>query len=367
MSDPPFATNFSDVDESRYGSLPDGRHVRIWTLRNPAGMEAMICEYGAILVSLKVPDRDGRVTDVTLGYDTLPGWLENVAYFGATIGRFGNRIAGGRFSLDGELYRLACNNDPGGMPCSLHGGESGFSMKLWQGEPFSGEGTRGIRLSYLSRDGEEGYPGDLKVEISYTLTDDSELIWEAEATTTRATVINLMHHSYWNLSGNATTSIENHELTLYADHFLATDAGLIPTGDCVPVAETPMDFRKAKRVGRDIGLPYKPLRVAGGYDHAYLLYGEWEDGTRLAAELYDPQSGRVMRLFTDQVAMQFYSGNFLDGSIAGKGGIRYPHRAGLCLETETWPDAPNQPSAPSAILRPGEIYRHRMIHAFSCE
>ncbi len=357
-----------DIDESIYGTLPDGRKVRIWTLRNLLGMEVQVTEYGAILVSVKAPDRDGKLADLTLGYDSLDGWLGNSAYFGASIGRFGNRIAGGNFTLEGREYHLAINNAPGGQACSLHGGKSGFSMKLWQGLAFRREGVRGVRLSYESPDGEEGYPGCLSAEITYALTDENELIWDARATTDQPTVVNLVHHSYWNLSGDPTVGIAGHDLKLDADHFLAINAGLIPTGEKRAVAGTPLDFRTPHRVGERIDEDFEALRFAGGYDQAFLLSGARDqDGLLSAAHLRDPGTGRVMTLATDQPVVQFYSGNFLDGSVMGKGGIRYAHRAGLCLETQTWPDAPNQAGAPSAVLRPGERYHHRMVHRFSIE
>lgn len=353
--------------EEVYGNLPDGRVAKIWTLTNAAGLEARVSEYGAILVSLKVPDREGKLADITHGYDTLDGWLGNSAYFGATVGRYGNRIARGKFTLDGKEYTLATNNEPGGIPCALHGGKEGFSMKLWQGEGFTDEGGSGVRLSYTSPDGEEGYPGELATVVTYRLTEKNELIWEATATAKAPTVVNLVHHSYWNLSGDPGTSINDHELTLYADRFLATDAGLIPTGEKAEVAGTPLDFREATAIGGRLDADFEALKLAGGYDHAFILNGTPDGDWVRAARLRDPKSGRVMTLSTNQPAVQFYGGNFLDGKTAGKGGEKYGHRSALCLETENWPDAPNQKNAPSAVLRPGETYRHIMVHTFSAE
>ncbi len=353
--------------ESVFGKMPDGREVKIYTLTNASGMEAKVTEYGAILVSLKVPDKSGELADVTHGYDTLEGWLGNTSYFGSTVGRFGNRIAHGKFTLDGKEYTLVTNNDPGGIPCALHGGTKGFDKVLWSGESFETDGARGVKLTYVSADGEEGYPGELTVAVTYTLTDANELIWEASATTTAPTVLNVVHHSYWNLSGDPTTSINDHELLLYADHYLPTDAGLIPTGAPAPVAGTPMDFTKATAIGERVDADFEALKLGGGYDHAWVLNGTADGELSKAATVRDPESGRVMTISTNQPAVQFYGGNFLDGTATGKDGVAYQHRTALCLETENWPDAPNNPEAPSAVLRPGETYNHKMVHSFSAE
>ncbi|GHC41015.1 aldose epimerase family protein [Roseibacillus persicicus] len=340
-----------------YGKLSDGREVKIFTLQNKNGMIAKVSEFGAILTNLMVPDRNGQVQDLTHGYDDLAGWESNNSYFGSTVGRFGNRIANGKFTLDGETYQLATNNDPGGLPCHLHGGLAGFDKVLWKGELNGQE----VKLTYVSKDGEEGYPGELTVTITYSLNDDNELTWSAEATTNRATPVNIVHHSYWNLSGDPTTSINDHLLTLNADRYLPTNAGLIPTGEIRSVDETPMDFREPTEIGVRVETPYECLLFGGGYDHAWVLN---EDGMRLAAKVEDPKTGRTLELFTDQPAVQFYGGNFLDGQTAGKNGLKYEKRTGLCLETELFPDGPNQPSFPNCILRPGETYRHTMIHRF---
>jgi aldose 1-epimerase len=285
--------------------------------------------------------------------------LTNNAYLGATVGRFGNRIKDGRFSLDGKTYQLATNNTPGGIPCHLHGGVKGFDKVMWKGEARENS----VIFRYLSCDGEEGYPGQLAVTVTYTLTEEHELLWEAEASTDAPTIINLVHHTYWNLSGDPRQSINDHQLQIHADHFLPTDAGLIPTGQLADVADTPLDFTSPRLIGERVEQDYEALHLAGGYDHCWVLRSA--EGMRPAASLYHPPSGRKMEVFTDQPAMQFYGGNFLDGTIMGKHGHPYAHRTGLCLETENFPDAPNQPSFPSAVLRPGEIYRHRMIHRFS--
>ncbi|MGL4399435.1 MAG: aldose epimerase family protein [Luteolibacter sp.] len=348
------------VTEEAYGEMPDGRSVRIFTLTNAQGLIARVTEYGAILVSMEVPDRSGKSADVTHGYDTLAGWLTNTSYFGATVGRFANRIKGGKFTLDGNESTLATNNDPGGIPCHLHGGLVGFDKVLWAGKAI----PDGVEFSYTAKEGEEGYPGNLAVTVVYTLNDQNELKWEATATTDAPTVVNVVHHSYWNLSGDPTRSINDHLLTLNAAHFLPTDAGLIPTGERVSVAGTPMDFTHPTVIGERVDSDFEPLKFAGGYDHAWVL--EKSDGVRLAARVKDPKTGRVMEVFTNQPAVQFYGGNFLGGAM-GKGGVMYAKRSALCLETEGFPDAPNHANFPSAVLRPGETYRHTMIHKFTAE
>jgi aldose 1-epimerase len=352
----------SDLETAVYGKLNDGREVNIFTLTNAKGMTARITEYGAILVGLEVPDIAGTKADVTLGYDTLAGWLTSPSYFGASVGRFGNRIAHGKFTLDGKEYTLATNDKPGGIPCHLHGGIKGFDKVLWKGAPVRKAGARGVALTYTSKDGEEGYPGTLQVKVTYWLTDANELVWEAEATTDKPTVINLAHHTYWNLTGDPTRTINDHELMLAADSYLPTDKGLIPTGVKAPVAGTPMDFRTSTRVGTRVNADFEALKLAGGYDHCWVL----RDGTgvRLAAVVKDPASGRVMEVLTDQPGIQFYCGNFLDGSVTGKRGVKYQFRTGLCLETEDFPDAPNHPDFPSAVLRPGGTYHHTMVCRF---
>ncbi|MCL4112218.1 UNVERIFIED_CONTAM: hypothetical protein GTU68_016510 [Idotea baltica] len=347
--------------------MPDGQEVKIFVLTNSSGMTAKVTEYGAILVSIEVADRNGEFADLTHGYDTLEGWLSNTSYFGATVGRFGNRIAQGKFTLDGKEYQLATNNDPGGIPCHLHGGVKGFDKVVWKGEAFKKGKSSGVTLTYVSKDGDEGYPGKLSMKVTYTLNDNNELIWEASATTDAPTVLNLVHHSYWNLSGDPKTSINDHELTLFADHYLPTDAGLIPTGKKEPVKGTPMDFTKAHRIGERVGAEFEALKFGGGYDHAWVLNGEKDGGLTRAARLHDPKTGRIMEISTNQPAIQFYGGNFLDGTAVGKGKVAYQLRTALCLETEVWPDAPNNPNAPSAVLRPGETYTHKMVHRFSAE
>jgi len=350
----------AQITEDEFGRLPDGRVARIFTLTNRHGLRARVSEFGALLVSMEAPDRAGTSADLTLGYDTLEGWQDNPNYLGATCGRFGNRIAQGKFTLDGTDYVLATNNEPGGIPCHLHGGLVGFNKVLWCGKITD----EGVELSYLSPHGEEGYPGNLAVRVTYALTDSNELVWKAEATTDAPTVVNIVHHSYWNLSGDPTTAADDHLLTINALSYVPTDEGMIPTGEIAPVAGTPMDFTHPTVIRERSDQDFEALRIGNGYDHCWVVNGE---GLRLAARLKDPKSGRVMEVHTDQPGVQFYAGNFLDGSTVGKGGVRYGRRSGLCLETERFPDSPNQSGFPSCVLRPGETYRHVLIHRFSAE
>ncbi|BCX46496.1 aldose 1-epimerase [Haloferula helveola] len=348
-----------------FGTLADGREAKVYTLTNKNGMTARVTDFGATLVSLTAPDKDGKLADITHGFDSVEGYQGDTnPYFGASVGRFGNRIAHGKFTLDGETYELATNNDPGGIPCHLHGGDVGFNKRMWT---VTETAPGSITLQYVSADGEEGYPGKLTAKVTYTLTDDNELKWEASATTDKPTVLNLVHHTYWNLSGDPKSSINDHILTLHADRFLPTDAGLIPTGELAPVEGTPMDFTEPAVIGDRVETDYEPLKLGLGYDHCWVLTEPDADGLALAARLKDPKTGRVMEITTNQPAIQFYGGNFLDGKSVGKEGTAYPHRTACCLETENYPDAPNHESFPSAVLRPGETYRHVMVHKFTAE
>ncbi len=341
-----------------YGKLDDDTEVKIFTFSNKNGMIAKVTEYGAILTSLEVPDKDGTVKDVTHGYDNLAGWLTNSSYFGATVGRYGNRIAGGKFEIDGQVYdQLAVNNGPN----HLHGGKKGFDKVLWKGEAIDG----GVKLTYTSKDGEEGYPGTLQVTVTYTLNDSNELKWVCEATTDKATPVNIVQHAYWNLSGDPATSINDHILTIPAKYFLTTDKDLIPDGNLAEVVDTPFDFNTATVIGERIEAASSPLQFGKGYDHCWVVDGK---GMRLAAMLRDPKTRRAMELQTDQPGVQFYGGNFLDGETSGKGGVKYGHRTACCLETQVFPDSPNKqdnPAFPSCILNPGETYTHTMVSKFS--
>jgi aldose 1-epimerase len=336
-----------------YGKMPDGTAVSLYTLTNDKGMRVKITNYGAITVSVEVPDKAGKLTDVTLGYDTLDGWLKSTSYFGATVGRYANRIAKGKFTLDGQTYTLATNNGEN----ALHGGIKGFDKVVWNAEPVKTADSVGVKFTYTSKDGEEGYPGNLKVTVVYTLNNANEFKAEFSATTDKATVINLAHHTYWNLGGPAAGDILGHLMMLSADKYTPVDTGLIPTGELKAVAGTPMDFTTPKTIGERIA------QVEGGYDHNYVLRAG--DPIHLAAKVVDPKSGRVMEILTDQPGVQFYSGNFLDGTVTGKGGVLYKKHYGFCLETQHFPDSPNKPTFPSVVLKPGETYKHIMIHKFS--
>ncbi len=341
-----------------YGKLEDGREVKSFTFSNKDGVVAKVIEYGAILAGLEVPDKNGIVKDVTHGYDDLAGWLTNSSYFGASVGRYGNRIAAGKFSIDGKEYTLVTNNDAN----HLHGGTVGFDKVLWKGKAIDG----GVELTYTSKDGEEGYPGNLDLTVTYSLNDKNELKWTVKAATDKATPINVVQHAYWNLSGDPTTSINDHELTIAADNFLPTDEGLIPTGKFGPVEGSPFDFTKATVIGERIDEPSLPLKLGKGYDHCWVL--REGKGVRFAAKLRDPKTGRTMELSTEQPGIQFYGGNFLDGTSTGKGGVKYAHRTACCLETQFFPDSPNKqenPAFPSCILKPGDTYNHTMVSKFS--
>ncbi len=352
--------NKTKIQSESYGKMPDGREVNIYTLTN-GKLSARVTEFGAILVSLEAPDKNGKSQDITHGYDSLEGWLGNAAYFGATVGRFGNRIKDGKFSLDGKSYQLATNNEPGGIPCALHGGGIGFDKVLWSGKITA---DNAVEFTYLSKDGEEGYPGNLSTKVTYSLNDDNELHWEVEASTDAPTIVNIVQHTYWNLSGNPETSINDHILTLHADRYLPTDAGQIPSGEIAPVKDTPMDFTSPHAIGARLDEDFEALRFGAGYDHAWILNSAKEK-IRPAAKVHDPKSGRSLEISTDQAAMQFYGGNFLDGNALGKNEVAYARRSALALESEGFPDAPNQPDFPSAVLRPGEKYHHHTIYKFT--
>lgn len=348
-----------------FGTYPDGRAIYRYTLKNANGLQASVMNLGATLLSMSVPDKLGNFADVVHGFDRSEDYLsERNPYFGATVGRFANRIKDGKFSLNGIEYSLALNNEPNGIPCHLHGGLVGFNKVLWSSE--IDETHNSVSFFYTSIDGEESYPGTLKVKVTYTLNDEDELIWEVSATTDAPTILNLVHHSYWNLSGNAETSINDHSLMIHADHFLDVDKGLIPTGELSPVAGTPMDFRKPRIIGERLHVNFEPLHLAGGYDHAWVLKGNTTQ-IHPAAWLKDPKSGRTLEVFTNQAAMHFYGGNFLSDTLIGKNDATYAKQTALCLETENFPDAPNHPSFPSAVLLPDETYRHITLHKFSFE
>ncbi|MBN1510017.1 MAG: galactose mutarotase [Sedimentisphaerales bacterium] len=348
-----------NIDVKPFGGTPDGREVRLYCLRNANGLTADIMTYGAIVVSLRTPDRKGRMGDIVLGYDDLQDYVKNNPYFGAIVGRYGNRIAKGKFTLDGTEYALATNNNAN----HLHGGNKGFDKVVWDDKPVWRTDAVGVKLSYSSADGEEGYPGNLSSTVTYLLTNDDELKIEYEATADKATPVNLTHHGYFNLTGGERDIIE-HVLMLNADKFTPVDDGLIPTGELAPVKDTPMDFTRPTAIGARIADGYQQLKFGGGYDHNWVLK-QSKKGMTLAARVSEPTTGRVMEIRTTEPGIQFYSGNFLDGTITGKGGIVYKHRWGFCLETQHYPDSPNQPAFPSTILRPGEKYETVTIYRFS--
>ena len=345
-----------DVKRDSFGSLPDGTTIDIYTLANEKGLRARLMTLGATLVSLEVPDRSGQLADVVLGYDSLDSYIKVPNYFGVTVGRYGNRIAKGQFKLNGVTYTLAKNNGEN----HLHGGIKGFDKVVWTGEPVKEAGAVGVKFTYLSKDGEEGYPGNLSCTVVYTLTNDNELKISYEATTDKATPINLTNHSFFDLAGQGSGDILGHELMLNADRYLPVDKGLIPTGDLAPVKGTPMDFTTPTAIGARIA------QVEGGYDHCYVL-NKTDASLTEAARLSDPVSGRMMDILTTEPGIQFYTGNFLDGTITGKGGKVYNKHYGLCLETQHFPDSPNHPDFPSTILNPGQKFSSLTVHKFSTE
>jgi aldose 1-epimerase len=351
------------IQKAEWGALPDGRPVHLYTLKNAAGMEVRISNYGGIITHWTAPDRAGKYADITLGYDSLSAYLAATPYFGAIIGRYGNRIAKGRFSLDGQTYQLAANN----IGNHLHGGLKGFDKVLWTAEALEKDGA--LKLTYSSPDGEEGYPGRLDVEVVYTLTQDNALKIDYKAVTDKTTVINLTNHAYFNLSGDPSRDILSHELELNSAHFLPVDKTLIPTGERRPVAGTPFDFTTPQTIGARIETKNdEQLAFGGGYDHCWLIDRTLTDTTlQRAGILYDPAGGRRLEVLTTEPAVQFYSGNFLDGSITGKGGVVYRRRSGLCLETQHCPDSPNQAAFPTTVLKPGETYRTETVYRFSAQ
>lgn len=349
------------VTQAAFGTAPDGQAVQVYTLRNANGVEARVTNYGGVILSLKVPDRNGALADVVLGYDALHHYVASSPYFGALIGRYGNRIRNGEFSVDGSKYVLAKNNGPH----HLHGGVEGFDKVVWHAETFTRPDSVGIVLRYTSRDGEEGYPGTLRAQVKYTLTNENQLIFDYAATTDKATPVNLTQHSYFNLAGDGTRDILSHVVRISADRFTPVDATLIPTGELRPVRGTPFDFTSPHAIGARITHDDEQLKFGLGYDHNFVLNRPNDTDLVLAAEVVEPVSGRVMEIFTTELGLQFYSGNFLDGTLTGKGGVVYKHRNGFAMETQHFPDSPNQTSFPSTILRPGQEYRTKTIYKFS--
>jgi len=349
--------NKTMINKKPFGKV-DGKNVDLYLLTNANGLKMSITTYGGTMVSLEVPDKNGKLGDILLGCETIDGFVKNTAYLNAIIGRYGNRIGKGQFTLDGKTYKLAINNGPN----HLHGGLKGFDKVIWNAEPFENEKGVGLKLAYLSKDMEEGYPGNLKVEVVYTLTNKDELEIEYTATTDKPTICNLTNHNYYNLTG-CKRDILGHELLINADQFTPVDSGLITTGELRPVKGTVMDFTKPTAVGARINADDEQIKFGKGYDHNWVL-NKKKAGMTHAATLSDPESGRVMEVWTTEPGVQFYSGNFLDGSILGKGGIAYKHRWGMCLETQHFPDSPNKPKFPTTTLRPGELYKTTTVHKF---
>ena len=355
------ATAQTSITHKAFGKTTDGQSVEIYKLRNRRGMEARITNYGGIVVSLTAPDRNGKLADVVLGYNDLDTYMRPpFPYFGAIIGRYGNRIAKGRFTLNDVEYKLAVNNGEN----SLHGGVKGFDKVVWTARERNTAAGPALVLSYLSKDGEEGYPGNLRTTVVYTLTNNNELRIDYTATTDKDTVINLTHHSYFNLAGEGNGDILKHNLVLRADSFIPTDAGSIPTGEIRNVAGTPFDFRKANTIGERINNDDEQLKLGNGYDHTWVINGRM-GVLRQAAIAYEPTTGRELEVWTTEPGVQFYTGNFLDAAIIGKSGKPYPRRSGFCLETQHYPDSPNEPNFPTTTLRKGATYHSTTIYRFS--
>jgi len=348
------------IKKQPFGKAPDGTPVEIYTLTNSNGLEARIMTYGGTVVSLRVPDRNHKFDDVVLGFDTFDPYPTKSPFFGALIGRYANRIAKGKFTLDGHQYSVPVNDGEN----SLHGGNKGFDKRVWKAREIKVRDGAALEFTYLSKDGEEGYPGNLSVRVIYSLTDDNGLKIDYSATTDKDTVINLTNHSYFNLAGAGSGTILGHELMLNADRFTPIDKGLIPTGELKSVQGTPMDFRQPTPIGARINENDEQLVFGKGYDHNWVLNSS-NGSLALAARVYEPTTGRVMEVYTTQPGIQFYSGNFLDGTITGKGGKVYNKRDAFCLETQHFPDSPNHPNFPSTVLRPGEKYAQTTIYKFS--
>jgi len=339
--------------------------IKLFTLTNDKSMTVQVSELGAHLISVTLPDASGAPVELTLGHDTFEGWRHNGPYLGATVGRFGNRIKDGKFSLDGEDYILATNNFPNDIPCHLHGGPKGFHTQKWHGTPLAEDGQQGVRFTLISPHGDEGYPGNLLVTVTYWLNDNNELSWTAEASTDQATPVNIINHTYWNLSGNMDNSIGDHKIQILSDQFLPKDEGMIPTGELRNVAGTPMDLNTPKLISDGLKSDYDRITTSLGYDHCWVLKSNSEKTTQLCAVAHHPASNRTLEVLTDQPGIQFYTGNFLDGAIKGRNGYSFPAQTGFCLETQAFPDAPNHPEFPSCILHPGETYQHQLVFRFS--
>ena len=352
----------SDVKKQAFGNLPDGAPIELYTLSNAQGMQAGIMTYGGAVVSLTAPDRGDKYADIVLGMQDLAGYLTPVPYFGAIIGRYGNRIGKAQFTLDGKVFHLQANDAAN----TLHGGLKGFDKHVWKASAGSSADGETLELTYTSQDGEEGFPGNLSAKVVYTLTAKNELKIDYTATTDKNTVVNLTNHTYFNLAGPGEGDILQHQVTIAADRFTPVDAGLIPTGELRPVKGTPFDFTKSTAIGARIGQDDEQLKLGKGYDHNWVL-NKGSGGLTKAAEVHEPQTGRVMQVWTTEPALQFYTGNFLDGTLKGKGGKPYPRRGAFCMETQHYPDSPNKPAFPSTELKPGATYHTTTVYRFSAK
>lgn len=353
----------SSITKSSYGTTADGQEVDEYTLTNANGMEVKIITYGGIITSVRVPDRNGQLANVVLGFDNLADYETKNPYFGGIIGRYSNRIANASFSIDGEDYTLAANNGPN----SLHGGVKGFDKQVWTAKEAEVESGVGVEMTYLSPDGEEGYPGNLSVTVLYTLTEDNGIRMDYTATTDKATVVNLTNHSYFNLAGNGAGAIYDHILQIDADAYTPVDATLIPTGELADVEGTSFDFRTPKRIGTGIRSGEEQIVLGRGYDHNFVLSREEEGALELGAWVYEPISGRGLEVWTTEPGIQFYTGNFLDGTLVGSSGGMYRQGDAFCLETQHFPDSPNQSDFPSTTLMPGETYQTTTIYKFTTD
>lgn len=358
-NDKPNGKERANVQKQAFGKTRDGSEVDLYTLTNPAGMTAKVMTYGAILTELTAPDRDGKLADVVLGFDNLNDYLAGHPFFGATVGRVANRIAGSKFTLDGKEYKLAANNGPN----SLHGGLKGFDKMVWKAEPAKNGDAAAVKFTYVSKDGEEGYPGNLTVTVTYTLTNENVLRLDYTATTDKATPVNLTNHSYFNLAGAKSGDILGHEITINAEKYTPADDALLPTGEIKSVQGTPFDFKTPKRIGERFDQLKNEPR---GYDHNFVIAREGK-GLTMAVEVREPKTGRTMQMWTTEPGVQFYTGNFLDGKKKGKGGVVYKQHAGFCLEAQHFPDAVHHANFPSIILKPGQTYKQTTMYKFSAK
>ncbi|MEZ2132857.1 MULTISPECIES: aldose epimerase family protein [unclassified Sinorhizobium] len=350
------------VDKTPFGNTQDGKAVDLYTLTNDKGASVKFITYGGIITAINMPDRWGNLGNIVLGFKELADYESKNPYFGALIGRYGNRIGAAKFTLDGKEYQLAANNGPN----SLHGGKKGFDKVIWTVEPVTDANGAAARLTYTSKDGEEGYPGTLKAQVVYTLTNDNELRIDYEATTDKTTVANLTSHSYFNLAGDGVGGIGDHILTINADRYTPVDATLIPTGELASVTDTPFDFRQGTPIGARIRAKDEQMVYGRGYDHNFVL-NRSGNGLSLAARVYEPRSGRIMEISTTEPGVQFYSGNFLDATLVGAAGQQYRQTDGFCLETQHFPDSPNKPDFPTTVLKPGETLKSTTVHKFSTD